>query len=260
MITELKAGTTYRLIDKRSYVNNIMNQYGWEFTEEFIKPIGSDNLITLDENMLFNGSTYISLKDGDGEFFEEVEDGMCPFNDPFMARKRDQNEFEKSCEDWENGVYGEDEEFVEVAPPPYLYATGGNLTNLSKLYGIERMFYETDYALRNRVLSEVEALQKKQDTGINEKLKLPVKSDGGSSSYYDIQLPQKVIDFVKEHGYIKTEMLIEALGSDFDIGNILKCVVRITSLKKGCGKEGNNVAYDTNKIIYSANRVKEREE
>jgi hypothetical protein len=87
-----------------------------------------------------------------------------------------------------------------------------------------------------------------------------IKSDGGSSSYYDIQLSDKIIDFIVANRYIKTEQLIEALGSDFDIGNIVKCSVRINSLMQGKGKEGNDVAYDANKIIYSAGRLKEREQ
>lgn len=90
-----------------------------------------------------------------------------------------------------------------------------------------------------------------------------IKSDGGSSSYYDISIPDWLFDKIyerrySENCYIKTEELIEVLGSDFDEGNILKCLVRINSLKKGKGKEGNDVTYDSNKIIYSAGRLKER--
>ena len=91
-----------------------------------------------------------------------------------------------------------------------------------------------------------------------------IKSDGGSSSYYDIQIPDWLFDKICERRYvdgcyIKTEELIEVLGSDFDLGNIIKCAVRINSLKNGVGKEGNDVSYDSNKIIYSANRLKERD-
>lgn len=86
-----------------------------------------------------------------------------------------------------------------------------------------------------------------------------IKSDGGSSSYYDIQLPDWLIDLIIERRYIKTEELIEVLGSDFDLGNIIKCAVRINSLQNGVGKAGNDVSYDANKIIYSAGRLKERD-
>lgn len=91
-----------------------------------------------------------------------------------------------------------------------------------------------------------------------------IKSDGGSSSYYDIDIPDWLFSILINRDdlgrcFIKTEELIEVLGSDFDESNILKCLVRINSLKKGIGKEGNDVNYDANKIIYSANRLKERE-
>ncbi len=84
-----------------------------------------------------------------------------------------------------------------------------------------------------------------------------IKSDGGSSSYYDIPIPDWLVDLIVERRYIKTEELIEVLGGNFDEGNILKCLVRINSLRNGKGKEGNSVDYDCNKIIYSANRIKE---
>lgn len=91
-----------------------------------------------------------------------------------------------------------------------------------------------------------------------------IRSDGGSSKYYDIPLPEWLLDNINDrasvgNAYIKTEELIEVIGSDFDIGNILKCLVRINSLKSGVGKAGNSVDYDANKIIYSAQRLKERE-
>jgi len=84
-----------------------------------------------------------------------------------------------------------------------------------------------------------------------------IKSDGGSSSYYDIPIPDWLVGLIVERRYIKTEELIEVLGGNFDEGNILKCLVRINSLRNGKGKEGNSVDYDCNKIIYSANRIKE---
>ena len=91
-----------------------------------------------------------------------------------------------------------------------------------------------------------------------------IKSDGGSSSYYDIVIPDWLFDKIyerryTENCYIKTEELIEVLGSDFDLGNIIKCAVRINSLQNGVGKAGNDVTYDSNKIIYSAGRLKERD-
>ena len=112
----------------------------------------------------------------------------------------------------------------------------------------------------NGELGRDEGFVKVSDISIN----TPIKSDGGSSSYYDIQLPDWLFDKIyerrySENCYIKTEELIEVMGSDFDLSNIIKCSVRINSLKNGVGKAGNDVTYDANKIIYSAGRLKERD-
>ena len=110
-----------------------------------------------------------------------------------------------------------------------------------------------------------ESLDDKWDSGElgqsedNVVVSAPIKSDGGSSSYYDIPIPDWLVDLIVERRYIKTEELIEVMGSDFDLGNIIKCAVRINSLKNGVGKAGNDVSYDANKIVYSANRLKERD-
>lgn len=92
----------------------------------------------------------------------------------------------------------------------------------------------------------------------------PIKSTGGSSTYYDIGVPPWLLELLNERAktgkcFLKTEELIEILKMDFDEGNIQKCLIRIISLKRGCGKEGNSVEYDSNKIRYSANRLIERE-
>lgn len=86
-----------------------------------------------------------------------------------------------------------------------------------------------------------------------------IKSDGGSSSYYDIQIPDWLIDLIVERGYVKTEELIEVMGDSFNQGTILKSLVRLNSLLNGVGKAGNSVEYECNKIIYYANRIKEEE-
>lgn len=92
----------------------------------------------------------------------------------------------------------------------------------------------------------------------------PIKSDGGSSSYYDLFLPEWLLYTLNERQkegkcYIKTEEMIEVVfSSDFDAGNILKSLVRAYGAMHGGGKEGNDVDYECNKIIYSAGRIKER--
>lgn len=92
----------------------------------------------------------------------------------------------------------------------------------------------------------------------------PIKSDGGSSSYYDIQLPQWLLDKLNERAqngqcYIKTEELIEAaFSSDFDAGNLQKSLVRAWGAFNGGGKLGNDVKYEMTKVKYSADKIIER--
>ena len=90
-----------------------------------------------------------------------------------------------------------------------------------------------------------------------------IKSNGGSSAYYDIPLTQKILDKILERSmegncYIKTEEIIEMLGSDFEIGNIAKACVRAAKTMQGEGKEGNDIPYEARKIMYSGNRLLER--
>lgn len=94
----------------------------------------------------------------------------------------------------------------------------------------------------------------------------PIASDGGSSTYYDIKLPQWLLRKLDDREgcvggvYIKTEELIEVLGSDFDEANILKCLIRAVGARKGGGKMGNSLRYECNKIKYSTDRLLERAE
>lgn len=88
--------------------------------------------------------------------------------------------------------------------------------------------------------------------------KEPIKSDGKSSSYYDLVLSEKTKKFIAENGYVKTEHLIyDIFGNDFDFGNAFKSLVRAYGITQGGGKAGNNTQYEVNKIIYSANKIVE---
>lgn len=69
----------------------------------------------------------------------------------------------------------------------------------------------------------------------------PVKSDGGSSSYYLI--PEGATELMD---------LIEHKNMGFSIGNIFKACYRLGS------KEGTSRAYDLKKIIYFAQRELDR--
>ena len=112
----------------------------------------------------------------------------------------------------------------------------------------------------DRRVDEANKIKSKADS----EKKTPIKSDGGSSSYYDIYLPtwlmQAMVDReVDGKVYIKTEELIEvAFESDFDFANAFKSLVRAFGTMNGGGKAGNDVDYEMNKVQYSANKIKER--
>lgn len=76
-----------------------------------------------------------------------------------------------------------------------------------------------------------------------------VKSDGGSSSYYQIPFPDgstvEMKDIIK-HGF----------SNDFDYGNVLKALKRIHEARKGKGKAGTSVEYDFNKIDFFLKEIK----
>jgi hypothetical protein len=91
-----------------------------------------------------------------------------------------------------------------------------------------------------------------------------IKSDGGSSTYYDIELPDwlisRVFDRYREgRTYIKTEELIEVtFNSDFDAGNAFKSLIRLWGAFNGAGKAGNTVSYEKKKIEYSVDKLEKR--
>ena len=100
-----------------------------------------------------------------------------------------------------------------------------------------------------------------QKVNATEKEKKPIKSDGKSSSYYDVKLNQKTIDFINETGYIKTEHLIfDLFDNNFDYGTVLKSLVRSYGCLKGAGKAGNNFTYEMNKVEYYTQRVRDNYE
>jgi len=94
----------------------------------------------------------------------------------------------------------------------------------------------------------------------------PIKSDGGSSSYYDLTIPDWLVKTLTERQakeykcYIKTEEIIAAfLSNDFDYGNLFKSMIRCKGLQDGTGgKAGNSVEYECNKMAYSVNKIKEK--
>ena len=74
-----------------------------------------------------------------------------------------------------------------------------------------------------------------------------VKSDGFSSSYYTLTV---------NNINIQTEDIIrDVFDNDFDFGNAFKSLVRAFLNTQGSGKEGNDLAYELNKIRYSINKI-----
>jgi len=101
---------------------------------------------------------------------------------------------------------------------------------------------------------------------VGEEKKGPIKSDGGSSSYYDLPVAEWLLYTLNERQkegkcYIKTEEMISAFfGNDFSFGTALKSLVRAWGIKIGAGKAGNDMKYETGKIHYYADKILEQHE
>lgn len=91
-----------------------------------------------------------------------------------------------------------------------------------------------------------------------------IKSNGLSSSYYDLPISDKLLEALnkrKEDGqcYVKVEdMIDEFFDGLFNQGTLFKSLVRAHLQTKGEGKAGNDLEYEINKVIYYANKIKEK--
>ena len=90
-----------------------------------------------------------------------------------------------------------------------------------------------------------------------------VKSDGGSSKYYELPVPQYLLNKLAqqerdcEQPSIETGDVIKMLvNNDFDAGNIIKALRRIYMAKNGLGKKGTDIEYDLKKIEYFASEIR----
>lgn len=87
----------------------------------------------------------------------------------------------------------------------------------------------------------------------------PIKSDGGSSAYYDIKIPDHYLKIIQESGILKVEQLIDIIfNNDFDFGCAFKALVRAKGITDGAGKEGNTMKYELNKIGYYSDKIEEK--
>lgn len=82
----------------------------------------------------------------------------------------------------------------------------------------------------------------------------PVKSDGLSTSYYDLVIRTKAGTFNCKVGDVIDAMV----GNDFDLGNAIKAIRRIYEHVQGRGKDGVDAEYDKNKVNYFVNEFIER--
>lgn len=85
----------------------------------------------------------------------------------------------------------------------------------------------------------------------------PVKSDGGSSSYYFTTLPEHLIKDIVERGGIEIKDIVRyCFDNDADCKDIIKALKRIRENLKGGGKEGVDSIYDANKICFFAEELR----
>ena len=91
------------------------------------------------------------------------------------------------------------------------------------------------------------------DNNTIEKENSPIRSDGGSSSYYAQQIPKGMLERFNTTGTIEAKDVIRLfLGNDFNMGNFFKAYCRIISLRQGKGKAGIDEQYDLTKAKYFA--------
>lgn len=85
----------------------------------------------------------------------------------------------------------------------------------------------------------------------------PIKSDGGSSSYYFTTLPEHLIKDIAERGGIEIKDIVRyCFDNDADCKDIIKALKRIRENLKGGGKEGVDSIYDANKICFFAEELR----
>jgi len=115
---------------------------------------------------------------------------------------------------------------------------------------------------QQRTADFLKILDNVKPTDIDPPKPKPIVSDGGSSSYYDLPIPEELLNKIlerKEEGgaYIKTEEIIRYFfDNDFSFGTALKSLVRGFGASKGGGKAGNDLDYEMNKVAYYADQIK----
>ena len=136
---------------------------------------------------------------------------------------------------------GEDDPYVyftdDYGITAYHYANMFNKLDSDVLHSIALMFRDDSKAVHNMYD------QYPAPTG-------KVTSDGGSSSYYELE--------VAGHKIETHDIITDVFDNDFDMGNMFKAQVRIQAAINGSGKAGTSIEYDLNKIIYTCNKLKDK--
>lgn len=136
-----------------------------------------------------------------------------------------------------------------------------DLVNSPKHYATDLSGVECIQIKRKMSTNAGDAEDSQAEVGDNSKVKQkPFKSDGGSSPYYFSVLPQHVIDRIVEKGGIEIKDIIRyCFDNDADCKDIIKALKRIRECKKGGGKEGIDVMYDTTKVKFFADEMYDSE-
>ena len=129
---------------------------------------------------------------------------------------------------FDTGDLGREEEYVEVVECP----------EADKLITPKKDDF-IDFSDHNEFIKDVPAVKR-----------LPVKSDGGKSSYYEVVCPQWFIDKVNSGSFMVEDLAEIMYGNDFNYTNILKAQKRMYEMENGGGKEGNTLEYDATKCKY----------
>jgi hypothetical protein len=80
----------------------------------------------------------------------------------------------------------------------------------------------------------------------------PIKSDGGSSSYYELEITNKYGEKIK----VEVGDIIRAMvGNDFSFGNCVKALRRMYLVTQGGGKEGVSLEYDIKKVKWFLDEI-----
>lgn len=80
-----------------------------------------------------------------------------------------------------------------------------------------------------------------------------VVSDGGSSSYYQKEIPKHMLDRWNSTGLIEAKDVMRLfLNNDFNMSNVFKAHCRVIDLRNGRGKSGADEKYDLKKAVFFA--------